>query len=312
MSGTHILAVAVLAAAGCTAPDYGNGHLACAPNGACPSGFYCATDTHCWRDGSGPMIAGDDGGGDGGDDFAAPSPDDLAGIVIGDMASSPGVDLGGGPSTCGTSMALLCESFEGTLADNGWSPDVTTGNTAAIDTTHVFRGTHSLKTHIAAAAASTSPFANINTIKPFPIVSGTLYARVWVYFSPSLPALFDQFLNFSDAMMTGVSVATDSGDVTLNDYAGTLVYQKSNTALPLDRWACIQFQMPQNGTTMTGTVKISLDGSPVPMLTQTGTSTPITHMYLGMYFDNNSDAVPAYDAWFDELIVDNKPVGCDD
>jgi hypothetical protein len=50
-----VLAVLVCAVAGCYQPRIGNGELVCADGGRpCPSGFYCAFDRTCWRDGSHP------------------------------------------------------------------------------------------------------------------------------------------------------------------------------------------------------------------------------------------------------------------
>lgn len=300
------LASFVLAAAalGCTAPDYGNGHLQCAPSGACPSGFYCATDQRCWLDGSGPSGNGGDGGVP---DLAAPA--DFAGVTL-DLAS---IDLGGGPSKCAGSSALLCENFEGSLATNGWLNDNTTGCTATIDTTRAFRGSSSLKSHIAASAAMTSPHAVIDTIKPYPIL-GIIYGRVWAYFSPSLPSMssqYEQFFNFTATDGSGVSVATDTGNVTLDDYAGTMLYVRSSTPMPLDRWTCIQFIMSEGSAT--GALSVSVDGVPLQDLTGSGPTPTIDKLYLGLDFASpNNSAIPAYDAWFDELIVDNKQVGCSD
>ncbi|MGZ3442412.1 MAG: hypothetical protein ACXVDD_22985, partial [Polyangia bacterium] len=210
-----LLALVAVAAAGCHVPDYGSGHLQCAPSGACPSGFYCAADEHCWLNGSGPA---------GGGDLSGTTPTDFAGLIL-DLA---GTDLAAAPSRCASSLALLCESFEMPLLVNGWS-QTTNNGTAAIDNTRAFRGKSSLRSSILASGANTSPHATISQTKIFPVI-GALYARVWVYFPSPLAPQFEQFLNFTDAGTTGISVATDSGAVTLDDYAGG-VYQKSMTKL---------------------------------------------------------------------------------
>src|SRR5262249_25942016 len=110
------VAVAVAALVGCSTPEYGDGHLQCAPSTrACPGGFYCAA-AHCWRNGSGPVAA------------------DLG---VADLSSAPndlaGADLATVPSKCASSSALLCESFESAL--NGWSLSSTNGAPAR-DMTH--------------------------------------------------------------------------------------------------------------------------------------------------------------------------------
>ena len=194
------------------------------------------------------------------------------------------------------------------MSPNGWQQSTNNG-TDTIDATHVFRGASAFKAHITAGASGTSPYADIATIKPFPIL-GILYARVWVCFSPSLPAQFQQFLNFADGMSTGVSIATDNGFLTLNDYAGAMLYKVSTTKLPLGRWACIQLVMSQGSAS--GAISISLDGSPINDLSVSAPTPTIVRVFAGIDFNNNSAAIPAYDVWLDELVVDNMPVSCSD
>ena len=48
---------------GCFSPDYGSGHLQCASGGGCPSGFHCAQNNRCYRDGDNPDVGvANDGG----------------------------------------------------------------------------------------------------------------------------------------------------------------------------------------------------------------------------------------------------------
>ncbi len=289
-----LVAAAAAGTVGCTAPDYGNGHLQCAPSSVCPSGFYCAGDEHCWLDGSGP--AGADLG-------IAPLPSDLAGLIL-DLAGS---DLSSPPSTCANSARLVCEGFEKPLVLSGWSGTGSNG-LPSIDTTRAFRGKSSLKSHLNGGAAMSSPLATVSGSKGLPI-SGTLYARVWVYFPSPLPAPPNLFLNLTDAGSTGVSVATDSGAVTLDDYDGAL-YQRSLTQMPLDRWACVQLDLTQGMPA--GAIHIYVDGNLLGDLTQAGATPTAVNLVLGLDFDANKVAIPQYDAWFDELIVDDKPISCSD
>jgi hypothetical protein len=51
-------AVFAVAVAGCYAPHVENGALPCAmPEKACPQGFYCANDDHCYRVGVAPDLS---------------------------------------------------------------------------------------------------------------------------------------------------------------------------------------------------------------------------------------------------------------
>ncbi|HEX6838090.1 MAG TPA: hypothetical protein VF334_16040 [Polyangia bacterium] len=283
-------------AIGCTAPDYGNGHLQCAPSRVCPSGFYCAGDDHCWRNGSGPP----DG--------------DLAMRAVNDLGSPPddlpmfGGDLGIAPSTCGSLMGVLfCDGFETPIIGSGWGASGSNGLPSR-DTSRAFRGNASLHSHINGAPAMAGPVAVLHRSDIFPI-TGTIYARVWVYFTSGLPPSFEQFLNFADSSMTGYSVATDSGKVTLDDYAAG-VYQSSATTMPLDRWACVQFEVEQ-GNPMAA-IHVRVDGQVLSDLPQTAAATVAVNLSVGLDFYGNTAVIPQYDAWFDELIIDNKPTTCDE
>jgi len=290
------LAVMLAALAGCTAPDYGDGHLQCAPNGACPSGFYCAGDDHCWRDGSAPPA---------GSDLAMSSVGDLGAAAI-DLA--PPADLALAPSTCAAlkGNVVLCDGFENLLGLAGWSATASNGSPTR-DTSRAYRGAASLHSHIDGAPAMAAPVALLHRSDLFPI-AGTIYARVWVYFKAGLPASFEQFLNFADNGSTGYSVATDTGKVTLDDYTMGGVYQGSATLMPLDRWACVQFEIEQGSTT--AAIHIRVDGQLLADLPQNAPANPAVNLSLGLDFYGNAVAIPQYDAWFDELIVDSKPTTC--
>lgn len=290
------LVALVALAGGCTAPDYGSGHLQCAPTGECPTGFYCASDVHCWRTGTGPS------GGNG--DLAMSAAGDL-GSQPGDLAS--GNDLAPAPSTCGSLMGVLfCDGFEGPLIGSGWSASASNGLPTR-DTSRAFRGAASLHSHINGAQAMAGPVAVLHRSDLFPI-AGTIYARVWVYFTSGIPVSFEQFLNFADNSTTGYSIATDHGKVTLDDYAAG-VYQSSATLMPLDRWACVQFEVEQ-GNPMAA-IHVRVDGQVLSDLPQTAAATVAVNMSLGLDFYGNTAAIPPYDAWFDELIIDTKPTTCD-
>jgi hypothetical protein len=286
----------LLAAIGCTAPNYGNGHLQCAPGDVCPSGFYCAADEHCWRFGSGPS--------GGVVDLATNGSGDDLGSTLLDLAAA---DFAIGPSKCGPAAGvILCENFENALLPGEWTIGTKNG-TATRDSTHVFRGSYALHAHLDASNTATSPHAYASEQATFPI-GPTIYSRVWAYFPSPLPASFNQFLNFTDNGSTGFSTATDNGNVALDDYAGP-IYQRSTTKMPLDRWVCIQFEIAQ-GSAM-GAMRIRVDGQLLSDLPQSGYTTTAINLSLGLDFYGNSVTIPAYDAWFDELILDNKATTCD-
>lgn len=82
-----------LVAAGCFNPSYGNGHLKCENGKTCQSGYHCAADDTCWKNGSDPVLdLAVTINPDGGALDAAMSPNDLTPVV--DLShSDSAVDL---------------------------------------------------------------------------------------------------------------------------------------------------------------------------------------------------------------------------
>lgn len=281
MSGAAV--AVLLAVAGCTSPSFGNGHLQCAANGrACPSGFYCAGDGHCWRTGTSP-----------------PSRD-----LADDLAS--GGDLATLPSRCAGLNVLLCDGFEAATLDAQWMPQTTLGS-VALDATRAFRGTTSLHLHHDATAATTRIQAGIRETRTFPIAT-TIYLRAWMYFStPAFPPNI-QALQVNDTAGGGVSYVIDHGHPGVNDYFTPPSYGVSaSTLVPIGRWTCLQLDITQTGTS--GTINVSLDGTLIDVSPWSGTTGAVAGatFSLGLYMP---PALPAEDLWLDEVIVDNKPTTC--
>jgi hypothetical protein len=89
-------------AAGCFSPQYKNGDLRCSAVGSCPSGYHCAADGTCWRNGQDPTL-----------DLGPGGPDDLAALVY--PPAAVWISSGGG-SAMGASGAQINLSFGGTPA----------------------------------------------------------------------------------------------------------------------------------------------------------------------------------------------------
>jgi hypothetical protein len=142
----------------------------------------------------------------------------------------------------------------------------------------------------------------------FSLSSGTLYVRVWAYFPSSLSPDFNQFLLLADGVgANGISVATAHGHIVLNVYNNKF-YKESATPIPLDRWTCLQLDAAQGSAT--GQIHVLLDGVPAADLSPVTTTPSVVTLFLGDDFYANADAIGDYSAWFDEIIVDNKPVTC--
>lgn len=46
----------LIAASGCFSPSYHNGNTRCDSDGKCPSGYHCAVDATCWKNGQDPAL----------------------------------------------------------------------------------------------------------------------------------------------------------------------------------------------------------------------------------------------------------------
>jgi hypothetical protein len=292
----------MLVVAGCTAPEYGSGHLQCASSGRiCPDDFYCAGDHHCWKNGSAPDLSA--------------NPSDLAGedlAVAADLshADLASHDLAGNPSLCGGLAVKLCDGFEGPL-NARWSNDINNG-AITIDTSRAYRGGSSLHLHTnPEPSPATEPQANVRGSAGLPI-STTIYLRAWVYFPAGTPAVFDQLLNFSNPGMTGISYVSENGHPELNDYGSGGPFNSSSLfTVANDRWTCLQMEIPQPAGAM-GVIRLFLDGNEVTDVTTTSSAaTPaMDHYYLGLDWYNNPANLPATDMWLDEVILDDQPTTC--
>jgi hypothetical protein len=299
----------VLFLAACTEPSYTSGHLRCASSGrACPDSFFCA-EGRCWRDGtdlaSVPVV----------DSGVADLPAiDLAGVTTPDLSTR--ADLAVGPdmrlpsTTCGTVGVKLCDPFE-TLGSR-WASTTNAGCSVAIDPGRSYRGGTSAHFHcntLSAAAAETS--VTILSMDQLP-VSGTLYARVWGYLGAGFPASMNQMINFSNAAGDGMSYSMEQGHPVNDDYTSPKQFSTSTmTTIPTGRWVCFQIQIDQSASS--GAVKLFLDGADVTDVDFTAAATPsLTQLYLGLDWFNTPASFPASDLWLDELILDDKPVTCDE
>ncbi len=275
----HFAAAALACAGACTAPDYGSGHLQCAPSGRrCPDDFYCSTiDDHCWKLGDGP-----DGGGDG------------AGTM---------------PSLCAGKSVLLCDGFEAASIDPQWTVDMTDGS-VTLDPTMRYRGAQSLHLHTNAANASADPGVVIFESRTFPI-TGTAWVRIFMRFQSPFPTTFNQMINFLDMGQGGASYAMKDHDPIANDYTSTQYAQSSMPLFVDDAWLCLRVSLPQAGASDT-TMRIYFgDAEVMDADIAAATVNTMRGVNLGLDFFG-AGAMGPTDAWIDEVIVDDKPIQCAD
>jgi hypothetical protein len=295
----------LVAACGCSTPQFGDGHLQCAGSvPACPDHFYCASDQRCWRLGFGPAS------GPGDSDLGVP--DDLAVQPDQDLGTPPNADLAappdlGNPSLCSGLNVKICDGFEKTtLNTTTWDPQTGgSGSSINIDTTRAYRGHSSLRLHHD-ALANIPANATIEEGGTFP--TGTIYVRVWAYLPSPIANTIMQVVNLTDNSVYGVAYMINNGHPGINDYTPPLAFDYANNqTVPRDRWTCLQMSATQSGTT--GDIHIFVDGTEVNVAQLGAPLSTLAGLSLGLSYPN-AVTLPAEDMWIDEIIVDTKPTTC--
>jgi len=118
------LVVAAMLVGGCFSPDYQSGKVQCGADGSCPSGYTCAADRRCYRDGEAPdlsmMTAVDLGGAD------------LVGVPV-DLAEPPDLlipaDLTPVITSAPPASVYVCSGGGGATASSGRQLNLSLGGT---------------------------------------------------------------------------------------------------------------------------------------------------------------------------------------
>jgi hypothetical protein len=223
------------------------------------------------------------------------------------------LDDGGVPagSRCSGLAVRVCDGFEEGTLNPRWRID-SNGGTATLDRTRAYRGGASLRLHTNQFPPSNpGPHTEIITQDGFPI-TGTAYVRAWFYFPSPRPGSYDQTLNLADALGTGMAAGVQGGALTANDYTRGQFGASKLATVPTDRWTCLRFAIPSG---MSGKTQLFVDGmeaTDVEFAAATAPQPTVTHLYVGLNWNDNAPNLPAYDVWLDELIIHDQPVTCAD
>jgi hypothetical protein len=230
-----------------------------------------------------------------------PSPDGAAGGDAG--GEDAGGDAGGDTSVVSTcdSPHVFCDGFEHGLG--AWNQDTANGGTVTVDTLHRFRGNSALHaslpagaTNIKAALTRTQSWGRPVYIRFFVYLTSPLYPADLGLLqvqepAPSQAILFLYTNGFPNYVAFGSQSAPDAST------SGPLV------EVPLETWVCMEVAL--DGTNAT----LRMNGGDTPLATVTFVaSTENVLLNLGLHVSQSSN--PAFDAWFDEVAVDNHPIGC--
>lgn len=207
---------------------------------------------------------------------------------------------------CATGV-LFCDGFEQGLS--AWPQIEQTNGTIAIDTTHVHRGTRAVRAHEDAITQSGgNPNVTIDHTQSWP---SHFWVRFFVYSPSPFPPSDAALLNLIEGSGTGpglqLYLSSDAADVSMTTYnTSNNGSWNSSTTSPFDQWVCFEVETD----VQSGTMNVSMNGTDLTDLDQTGLSLPspdITKLGLGFF---NPNTQGAYDVWFDDIIVDDKAIGC--
>jgi hypothetical protein len=228
-----------------------------------------------------------------------------ADLALNDLATAP-PDLMPGPSLCSSANAIFCEGFE-SGGTGGWG----VLGTVSVDSQHVFRGKYAMHAHQNAVGSGTQTTGVLVSTQPYPTTD--IYLRAYAYLPSPAPTGTFTFLRtqLSANGQYSVDLRVDNGHFG-TDATRTGVVMGSKQAPPLDRWFCVEWQIH---LATTGYTIVNIDGAPVTGLqannTFDTTNTPnYDWLVVGLDSGPQASGIPARDLWLDEIILDNKPIGC--
>jgi len=238
-------------------------------------------------------------------DLAAATADMAVATDLAQPASPP--DLAPGPSICSTAGVLFCEGFENTSLP-GWG-FLQNNGTVGADSVHVYRGSSALHAHQNAAAPGAGATGVVIATPTYP--STDIYLRAFVYLPGPAPAGIATFLRVQESMAAQYSLDLQISDGKLRSRASrSNTNALSNTSLPLDRWACVEWQIHLAAS---GFVKAWVDGLEVTGISgtqDTRATTVYDWLVVGLDTGSTAGSQPARELWLDEVALDNKPIGC--
>lgn len=238
---------------------------------------------------------------------ANPDQEDADGDGRGDACAGEPTDAGRVASTCPVIGALQCEGFE---TDGGPLELQEVYTTVIRDDGRWARGARSARLHVDPTTGTLATYGRFLDRTSLP--RGEWYARFFVYLEsaskPEGASLFEA--RYSSTYET-LGLLLGGGDrLTLERTGGGSLSLPADTALPLDRWVCVEIGVAQ--TSAVADVHVWVDDVEVPELHPDGgvTNTPTYDQLLFGLAWYSQTAHPAVDVWTDELLVMTSRVGC--
>jgi hypothetical protein len=141
-----------------------------------------------------------------------------------------------------------------------------------------------------------------------------LWVRAWMYI-PAAPVA-NNLMRLMAVEQTvlpydGMGVFLGADKLQQESYEGGHVATSAGSAPMLNRWLCFEWKVTLSATS--GALELSVDGlSQVPpVMGQTQPTPPVGQVAIGAYLFQQPQLQPAFDLYVDDVIIDDKPIGCD-
>jgi hypothetical protein len=223
------------------------------------------------------------------------------------------------PSGSGTAV---CQGFEEAIASPWEFSASSDASRPAPDDAHAHCGRRSLHVHSDAIPAGGDFSSMVAETRTFadPAFSAEVFARAWVFLPPAFQLGDGASSNFASLFEVtqgvdpfgGVAAQFSSSSLNIAYWPGTGHFQAGTHALMRDVWTCVEWHVRYGDGD--GTSEIWVDDEPTPWVHFEGMRTKPSPAYsrfmAGIFFTGSPVAQPPLDLWLDDLVVDNKRIGC--
>jgi hypothetical protein len=290
--------------------------------------------------GSGGSAAGVGGGSAGAAGGGAGTADGGAGATGAGAAGSGGSTAGAGGGAAGSAAgagggnpcatAIFCDDFEAYTAGaapKGMWKVTTNQGTLAVDTAHAHSGKNAVHALTTGAQAYESAYMGLVGAPVFPVPNNGFFGRMMMYATQAPTDVVHWTIIQGEGPVPGQNITNAvyryGGQYNLRFMANydsgpakSDCWHHSKTTIPLNRWACVEWQF--DGPT--STLRFWLDGQAVDDLTVVGKGDGcIAHDTMDNWYAPTFNAVrlgwehyqlgPG-ELWIDDVAIDGKRIGC--
>jgi hypothetical protein len=205
----------------------------------------------------------------------------------------------------------MCDDFEEvSLNLNFWAVN-TFGGAIQIDAQEHHSGTRALHVHVDPVAAGTYGQAFVDESSTLPATTISAYTRAF-FFIPVLSPYVNTLMQFVQGVAPNNNIdvnVTSAGHMELYNTVANL--DQTLSAMPkVGQWFCVEWEVDFTAPQQS---KLWLDGNPLTDLTTaqaTESNPPLGIVNIGTLLYYPTTNLPAYDMWIDDVVIDNKPIGC--